>query len=331
MTAPLTKQDLRRLKTAGDREAAAHPDVHTLLADVVASYPQAKIHWLKDSHEDILSGWLEKRLLRGRLQAMVDKARTVRALRNLAEKDLQQYANEQRRAELPTRLFKRLDRLLRDSPERFSSMMPSASPGSTYWTLTSRPASAIFSERDHELISHVFAVGLNTLEESPDAEKQTQFLLHSELDRYAYQMLERSARGLSLDQLVRGLVLAYHLEPQLEELPDPDTLEEELGPRAGACFEAAGVADPADPRTEAAARTFVAGLTSRQAALLRAILHDESQQALAEELGCSAATLTAEKDAMAQAISALVSEEERTQLIKFALELLQGGGNDHAR
>jgi len=324
MSTPLTEQDLRRLKSVDAGKAVQNPGVHALLTGVVSSYPQAKIHWLKDSREDILAGWLEKRLLRGRLQAMVDKARTVRALTNLAEKDLQQYANEQRRGELPTRLFKRLDTLLRDDPERFSTVMPSANPGSTYWTLASRRASAVFSERDRDLISHVFAVGLNILEESPDAQKQTQFLSNSELNRYAYEMLERSARGLSLDQLVRGLVLAYHLEPQLEELPDADMLEQELGHRADAGVETAGVADPPDPNTEAAARTFVEGLTPRQAALLRGIL-EHGQQALAKELGCSTATLSAEKDAMAQAISVLVTEEERTQLIKIALELIERG------
>jgi DNA-binding NarL/FixJ family response regulator len=331
MTTRLTDDDLRRLKIKTAGHPAGDERVRALLSEIVASCPLSKIHWLEESREDILAGWLAERLLGGRLQAMIDKARHVGALRKIAEEDLHQYAAIQRRGELPTRLFKRLDKLLRANPQRYSPLMPSVNAGSTYWTLTSRPANAIFSERDHELLSHVFAVGLNTLEESVDAGKQTQFLIHSELDRYTYEMLERSARGLSLDQLVRGLVLAYALDPQMQEFPDADALEEQLGSSATTGVENSDVADPPDAGIETAARTFVADLTPRQAVLLRGILHDQSQQVIANELGCSTATLSAEKDAMAQAITALVSPEERTALIKIVLELLGAKGENHAR
>jgi len=103
-------------------------------------YPHARIHWLTESREAILNDWHSKRLLKaGRLAAMIDKASSVGALRKLAASDLQQYANDQRRGELPTRLFKRLDKLLRADPNRFTTMLASAERGSTYWTLT-RPA-----------------------------------------------------------------------------------------------------------------------------------------------------------------------------------------------
>src|SRR5581483_9205407 len=135
-----------------------------------------------------------------------------------------QYAVDQHRSELSARLFERLDAVLRSKPDRFMVMVPASDRGATWWTLTARPAQAMFSDRDPELKSLVWAVGLTTLEEKPDARKKTQFIGPDELERYVYEMLERSARGLTLDQLARGLVVAYALDPSLEELPDEATL-----------------------------------------------------------------------------------------------------------
>src|SRR5207253_494123 len=82
--------------------------------------------------------------------------------------------------------------MLRAHPDKFMVMLPASSRGATCWTLADRRAAAMFSERDHELKSLVWAVGLKTLEQNPDAGKQTQFIVADELARYAYEMLERS-------------------------------------------------------------------------------------------------------------------------------------------
>jgi hypothetical protein len=331
VTTPLTDEDLPRIRSALAGRAIEHPAIRALLAGVVDRCHN-RFHWLTEGREDILSDWLETRLLRtGRLQAMVDKARSVAALRRLAELDLKQYATDRRRTELPTRLFKRIDKLLRARPEHFLIMEPSANAGATCWTLTSRPAAALFSERDHELIALVHAAALNTLDEEPGAGKQSQFISSIELERYVSAMLDRSARGLSLDQLVRGLVLAYNLEPTFEDLPDADVLDERLGGSIGESTGRARLGDPPDPRIQEAARKFVDGLTPRQAALLRKarLVECSSQQAIADDLGCSPALVSAEKTAIAKAISALVSEEQRVPLIGAALELLNAEGDDH--
>jgi len=330
MTEPLTDAALRRLKRSGGRQAATDPSVLALLATVANGYPHARIHWLTESREAILNDWHSKRLLKaGRLAAMIDKASSVGALRKLAASDLQQYANDQRRGELPTRLFKRLDKLLRADPNRFTTMLASAERGSTYWTLTSRPATAIFSERDPELKAHVFAVSLKTLDEDPDAGKQSQFIAAGELERYAFEMLDRSARALTLDQLVRGLVVTYGLDPAFEQPPD----ENDLG---GGFYgsERAGVPtlDPPDvPRDDrsAAAQRLIASLTARQLEVLKKFLEGITNQSeIAAALGCSAATISSETGTLRAVISALAPPEEQPEVLHATANLLYGDGHE---
>ena len=328
MTGALTNQDLRRLRRCGGSAACNDPKILALLSDIVERYPEAKIHWLlRDGRQEILAGWLERRLIAGgRLTAMIDKAWSVRALRAIAAQDLQQYADEQRRGELPTRLFKRLDKLLRADPERFRVMMLSDKPGSTYWTLASRPASAVFSEREQELRAHVFGLALNPLTEAPDAGKQTQFLSAAELDRYAFGMLERTARGLSLDQLLLGLVQAFALKPSFQELPQEDQLDD---PPFQAERQGIETHDPPGlPDTNAtlpAARALIESLTARQIEVLRRIhTGADNQRAIAAQLGCSPATISAEKSAIARALSACAAPTEQVEVLAITIKLLDG-------
>ena len=325
MSVPLTDEGLRQLKRWSAQRIANDPRVLALLADLVNGYPQTKIHWLTDSRDHLLGDWLARRLLRqGRLSAMIDKASSVRSLCALAAADFQQYAVEQRRRELPTRLFKRLDALLRDDPERFKIMLAAGKPGPTYWTLVDRPASTIFSERDHELRGHVFAVGLNTLDEGPDADTQTQFVSAAELRRYAFEMLERTARGLTLDQLVLGLVQAYGLRIEHDELPDEDLLGD--APNASERSRIPTHDPPALPETShiEAARLFVAALTARQINVLRGLLEEQSQREIARTLSCSPATISNEKDAIAAALTACAASDDQVPVLNATANLLYG-------
>jgi DNA-binding NarL/FixJ family response regulator len=247
--------------------------------------------------------------------------------RRLAQADLQQYANDQRRSELPTRLFRRLDQLLHNRPERFTIMLASRERGSTCWMLTERPATAVFSERDGELVSQVLAVALTTLDETPDARKQSQFLSKAELERYAFEMLERSARGLTLDQLVRGLVLAYGLQATFEELP----AEDELGTGA-AVAERHGIPTldppeaPIEAHSAAAAQTMLARLTTRQRGVLKMLLDGiDNQREIASTLHCSPATISNELQTIRAAIEAAAPREEQAELLLAAGNLLGDG------
>jgi hypothetical protein len=328
MTDALTDDDLRWLRRSGGAAACNDRKILALLGQVVERCPGEKIHWLLgDGRDEILAGWLERRLIaNGRLAAMIDKANGVRALRALAAKDLQQYADEQRRSELPTRLFKRLDKLLRTNPQRFQVMIPSDKPGSTYWTLASRPASAIFSERERELRAHVFGLALNTLTETPSAGKQTQFLSAAELERYAVGMLEGTARGLSLDQLVLGLVQAFGLKPSFQELPEEGLLDDHPfeGERQGIeTHDPPGLPD--SDATLPTARALIDSLTTRQIEILRCIhAEPDKQREAAAQLGCSPATISAEKNAIGIALNACAAPDEQVEVLATTIEHLNG-------
>ena len=329
MTQPLTDDALRRLKRTGGLRAASDPSVIALFAEVVERYPQEKIHWLTDSRDAIFNDWYATRLHGGRLAAMIDKAHSVAALRSIARSDLQQYAAGQRRKQLPARLFQRLDALLRADAGRFTMMVAASAPGSTCWTLTVRPATAAFSERDHELKAHVWAVGLTTLEEDPDAGKQTQFIGAGELGRYAYEMLERSARGLTLDQLVRGLVLTYGLDPTLEEIPDERTLADTFyaAERAGVpTVDPPGM--PADDRT-ADAQRLIDVLSERQLDVLKKLLDGyESYQDIASALGCSKTTVSNAVVTLRSVISELGTPEQQPEILAATATLLDEDGHE---
>lgn len=325
MIEPLTDAALRRLKRSGATRAASDPSVLALLTAVANDYPKAKIHWLTDSREGIFNDWYAKRLLSsGRLAGMIDAASSVAALRRIAGEDLLQYAVEQRRRELPTRLFTRLDQVLRADPERFTVMVPASDRGSTCWTLTSRRATAVFSDRDHDLKSLVFAVGLQPLDEAPNAKKQSQFIVASELERYAFEMLERSARGLTLQQLVHGLVIAYGLAPTHEELPDENV------PEARVSADAISIAPPGPPADDRlpSAKRLIAALTDRQIEVLKRFLEGfTTQREIADALGCSPGTVSSDVEALRAAISSTGPPEDQREILAATATLLYG--DDH--
>ncbi|HUA73284.1 MAG TPA: hypothetical protein VL988_00840 [Solirubrobacteraceae bacterium] len=329
MSAALTDRDLRRLKLAGAEGACGDPSVLALLADVIARHPRHKIHWLPDDTDEVLAGWIAARLFHGRLAELIDRSSSIKGLRADLVRDLQQYANDERAGELPTRLFKRLEALLPGDPARYTIMIPSTSPGSTYWTLTLRPAVAIFSPREKELRAHVHALNLKILPQKPMAKKQTQFLTPRELDRYAHGMLERTARGLSLDQLVLGLTEAFALKPTSEPLPEEDLLGRhpfEAERHGIATADPPGLPD--DPAAGSAAQALLDMLTDRQRDVLAALPalggKELTQRALAERLGCSPPSIDNDRHAIASALASCAEPEQEIQVLRKALDLIDG-------
>jgi DNA-binding NarL/FixJ family response regulator len=233
---------------------------------------------------------------------ILDRSTTPGQLRALARKDIDQYWAGRRRRELLPRLFKRIDQLLRGDPNTFTVLADAARPGAVCWTLTAQPANALFSERDYELYSHVAALNLKTLEENPNANKQTQFLSMAELRRYVTGMLDGCGRALSVDQLARGLQIYYHLEPSSEELPDENALSDR--DRDTYIASVATHDDHDTPGADAStkATTLLKTMTPRQRTILEKLLEDRQPIEIAAELGVSQGTVSAEKDLIAQAV-----------------------------
>jgi len=318
----LTAEDLLALQRAGGPRASEDPRILALLADVASKHPRAKIHWLPEDSEEVLGGWCAARLASGRLANLIDKAESVRALRSMLAKDLQQYANEVRRRNLPTKLYKRMHAILTSSPDRYQPVLATKNPGSTSWTLAARPAAAIFSGEDAELIAHVFAVALKPLQEDPLAKKQSQFLTPTELERYVSEMLERTARGVSLDQLTRGLVLTYNLEPTFTELPDESALGDE--PRESEPPGIRRVEGPALPDPEdAGAHALLDALTERQIQVLGDLHLKVHQSETAKRLRCSAATISNELDAIGAVLMRWPEREEQLRVLRQTIDLLE--------
>ncbi len=292
-----------------------------LLADIARKHPRAKIYWLPDDREEVLAGWCAARLANGRLASLIDKATSVRALRSMLAGDLQQYASDVRRRGLATKLFKRMQEILSSAPDRFQPVLAMSNPGATCWTLSARPAAAIFSGDDAELIAHVFAIALKPLEEDPLAKKQSQFLLPAELERYVSEMLERTARGVSLDQLTRGLVLAYGVEPTFTELPDESKLGDD--PRTSEPPGIRRVDGPTVPdEQEGSAEQLLDALTDRQIQVLNDLHLETRQSETAKRLRCSAATISNERDAIAAALMRWPEREEQLRVLRQMIDLL---------
>jgi hypothetical protein len=326
MSSLFTDEELVRLQHLGGLRACKDSRLLGLLAEVVQSYSHAKIHWLSEETDEVLAGWCAARFASGRLTGLIDKAGSVRGLRTMLAKDLQQYANEVRRRELSTKLFKRMQTLLISNPERFQPVLSTCNPGSTFWTLSTRPATAIFSGDNAELIAHVFAVALVTLPEDPLAKKQSQFLLPTELDRYVTEMLDRTARGVSLHQLTLGLVLAYGLKPSFTELPDESVLDDDL--REG---EPEGIRrteeEPVLPgQDNATAEEFLGALTARQVDVLRDIHAETRQVETAKRLSCSPATVCSEVKAIGATLMKWPEREEQLNILRQTIDLLDRSG-----
>jgi hypothetical protein len=320
---PLDDEALLRLKRIGGAHACEDRRILSLLRELAITHPREKIHWLGTDTEEILGGWVAQRLASGRLANLIDKAASVRGLRSMLTKDLQAYANEVRRRELPTKLFKRLKKLLEDNPERFTPVLASAKPGSTYWTLTELPARAVFSGDDAELVAHVFAVALVILEQDPEAKKETQFLSPRELNRYATQMLKRTARGVSPDQLVRGLDRAYGLTPTFTELPREDLLEDDSEQGETQPIQLLAAPAPFDDQHTSEGHSFLEALTPRQLEVLKDLPPASVKQTeTAARLGCSPATISSEIDAIAAALTKWPERDEQIDVLRQAIILL---------
>jgi DNA-binding CsgD family transcriptional regulator len=320
----LTAEAIKRIKHERFSRAQDDRDLQELLRRVAAEKHEHVPHEEGAEAEDLLGDWLADRLLgEGKLRMILDRSTTPGELRALARNDIDQYWAGRRRRELLPRLFKRIDRLLRGDPSTFTVLLDAARPGAVCWTLTGQPAKALFSERDYELYSHVSGLNLKTLEESPNANKQTQFLSAAELRRYVIGMLDGCGRALSVDQLARSLQIYYHLESGNEELPDENAL-----PDSDRDTYIANVAthedhDPPGADASAKANALLETLTLRQRTILEKLLEGVQQREIAAELGVSQGTVSAEKDSIAGAIQQQCPERDnQREMLAATAEIL---------
>ncbi len=321
----LTTEGIARIKREGLTSARDNPDLLELLRRVAVDKHAHVPHEEGADTEDLIGDWLAHRLIKeGKLRMIVDRSSTPGDLRKLARKDIDQYWADCRRRELRPRLFKRIDQLLRGDPATFTIRADAARAGAVYWTLTARPASALFSERDSELYSHVAALNLTTLEESPDAQKQTQFLSAGELRRYVTGMLDGCGRALSVDQLAHALEVYYHLEPVRGELPDENALPERDRDTYTATVATPENHCPPGPEASTKASALLQTLTARQRTIIEKLLEEHAPSEISNELGVSQSTVSAEMRSIAETVQRQCPDREGQQEMLAAAAEIAG-------
>ena len=236
--------------------------------------------WDDEAAEELLQAWLEERLLRGHLQALLDRARTPDALRRLAKRSLRQWLLNHRRRSYSQNLYLRLQKLLDDPP--FVRRQEAARPQDTWWTLESAPNAPLFAKPERELESVAWSLGDFELLRYSEREKLSPLLSAADLRRFAEGLLRRTGCALTLGMMLRALRHRFGLdEPAHEPLDRP---ERELALAA-----ADAVAEGAVIRRQA--KAVLEELAQRQRDVLLGTRAGETLEQLAARHRCAVATI----------------------------------------
>jgi hypothetical protein len=270
--------------------------------------------WDDEAVEEVFADWYEKRLLgRGHLQLLLDRARTIGGFRRLAEKSLRQHLLNQRARSQAQNLYWRVAELL-DDDDDFELARDAARAQDRWW----RVKGAVVGEwggDDRTLVAHAWALGdFEIVRYRADAKKLSPLLDANELKRFVAGLFERTMAALTPTLIMRGLEHRFDLGSVSEE----------------ALTEAATPAERAsDFATEVAladtARAVIAELTSRQIEVLRRS-DRETDETMAQALGCSVGTIYNEQRRVAGVISRMSEADERETLLKIVSDLLYSVG-----
>jgi DNA-binding CsgD family transcriptional regulator len=307
--------ELRRLT----RDGRLEPDLVEELKGVVARLVRLRLlppsyapygQWDDEAVDDVFADWYEQRLLgRGHLQLLLDRARTVSALRRLAEHSLRQHLLNQRARSQAQNLYWRVVELL-DADDEFELVRDAARPQDRWWRLK-RSDVAEWGGDDRLLVAHAWALGDFTLVRyRADAKKLSPLLDAGELKRFVVGLLERASAALTPTLIMRTLGQRFDLGAvAAEELTEATTASGDLPDVASEV----ALAD--------AARAVIAELTPRQVEVLRRS-DEQTDKEMAQALGCSVGTIYNEQRRIAAVISRVSEEDEREALLKIVSDLL---------
>jgi hypothetical protein len=274
--------------------------------------------WDQEATEELLQGWLEGKLLRGDLLALLDRARAVSGLRRMAEQSLRHWLLNQRERSQSQNLYSRIAGLLCDS-DSYVVREDSARPQDVWWTLAAAPDAPVYAGDARMLSAVAWSLGeLEVVRYSSEASKNSPLLSRTDLERFVRGMLEVTESALTLTLLMRALQARFDLAPvHLEQLEE----------NAGAVASEDEVAEEVVLRD--AAWAVISELSSRQADILLGKRADESLEVLAERHGCSRATVHNEL-ARIGAVATRYSENPREagQILNIAGDLLYEHSGD---
>ncbi len=272
--------------------------------------------WNVEAEEDVFQGWFADRLVaQGKLQALLDKARTPAALRRMAEKSVRQWLLNQRARTQSQNLYARASELLL-SDDRFVCARQEERASRSSWTLRDAEQEGEWAGSDEQLVSIGYALGdFQIVRYRSDAKKLAPVLSNDDLGRFIEGLLATCGARLTLSAIARTMKTVFMLDDVNVE-PLDDVLH---------------VHHPgADPGEQvvlmADVRAIIAELTARQANVLLAARAEIPWESTADALSCSAATVTNEHRRIGRIIERFAtSDGERDLLLRLTGDALYEG------
>jgi hypothetical protein len=322
----LTEQDLHDARRALRERGEVDERVLAELRGVVAAMTRPGAlppsyspygSWNEEATEELYQDWLAGRLLAGGLQALLDRARTPRALRSMAERSLRQWMLNQRTRSQSQNLYTRTSELLRDRDEVFVCVRRARRQTNAWWALLGHEDAPEWSKSDEALVSVAYALGdFAFVPGRVDAERLAPGLKTPELLRFVEGLLRRSEARLTLGHIARAMQGRFPLDPIA--LDPVDTLEKSEQPSIPPVDEVVILA--------ATVQAIIGELTGRQAAILLATRADATWDEMAAEHGCSPATISNEQRRIAAIVMRHAEDvAERDTLLRMTGAALYEG------
>lgn len=273
--------------------------------------------WNQEAEEEVFQSWYAGRLIKtGQLQALLDRAATIEAFRRLGERSLRQHVLNQRERSQVQNLYSRSAELLAGDDD-FAVFVEAARPQDVWWGLATWTNPPQFSGSEDGLYAAAWSLGeFEIIRYRADAKKLAPVLAAAELKRFVAGLLEAVAALLTLSLLARTFEQRFDLGAvQL------DSLEADESPEVAA-------AEAPDPlELEQTTLAIVAELNQRQAEVLLGTDADETQDAMADRLGCAVGTIVNEQRRISSIIDRHAeSSDQRGTLLRKVLDLLHEGG-----
>jgi hypothetical protein len=269
-------------------------------------------HWDDEAAEDAFGAWHAERLLgQGHLRALLDRARTPGGFRRLAERSLRQHLLAAQDRSQAHNLYRRVVGLL-EGGDRFVLVRDAARPQDRWYglALDVQP----WTDAERELAAHAWALGdFAVIRYRAGAAKLSPVLEAAELERFATGLMERLGTALTPALVMRALSVRFDLgAAEFRSLDAPETWPE---PEVSA--------EESELLLRDTARYVLAGLSPRQAAVLRATIEEEPVATMAAQLGCSTGTIVNEQRRIGEVVTRLSADfEERDRLLNIVADLI---------
>jgi hypothetical protein len=277
-------------------------------------------HFGPDVHEDLFNSWIESKLLSaGGMLKLLDTAKDVAGFQFMAEQNFYQWLLNARPRSYASNIYRRMVEKLAQHRDRFHVVHDSKKRQHRGWALVDQGKLEMFAGSDRELAAAAMAAGeIPVVRWSPNSKNLDPLISSKELMRFCEVVMRTLGGGLTPEMLMRALasrldladIEAQSIEEMAEtgdEVPDDDVdVDEQLDLRPMAINVIAQITNPRH------AEVIVA--TERRG---------ESGKDVAERLGVSPATVTADRKAVILLVTGFAENHDAaSRLLKEVVDLL---------